>query len=699
MKKLVARVSVVLFIFVFFVVLPTSAAEKTYSFKLFDPMTVPQPEVVGGGRVAWWTQFPFHIGIVNRGGKMVISKNPDGTGNARVGDTLQIWTNNPAYGTYRYTYNAYRPNCFFEDPPAMPPQDITSYFPLLHDPYDVTVRILDWCGKEKQTDTLYLVNITNEPEPTHPAATPTPAPSATPTPTPTPVKPFLDLPWDYRSKGLSFTDAALKIEAFFDHKYPLLSSSLKEPVESSNSIVKFDGTKSSDAYSSHDGYDYARRAGAIIGERVLAAASGKASYIGDCPACGHMIVVDHENGFQTRYMHLMKDGLVVAESNKQVHVAAGQQIGKIGFTGNVLPPGDLGAHIHFMVVEDKNRDGRFEDNIPDGATDPFGWSGVASDPWSNYQFVYNGASRQGNKSTYLWTQALDSKTASVNPEKETTVIIPHMTVLFPAGTMDQTYFVQANPAAYSNTNKSLVSIGNAFLLSAYNETNGAITSFKKAFTIRIGFKKSETAAVKPGTLAIYSSPDGQTWRKESTAVDSKKGEATASVDHMTYFALLGERNDSMAPVSTVTLNGKKGQPDWYRSDVKLSLLAKDNKGGSGVEYIAYSIDGGELSLYAEPVTVTTEGEHTVTYFAADKDGNLEDSRSVVFRVDKQAPEAKVQFNTVSGELAAVPMDGNEQVLITHVEKTGQNRAVKLTDPAGNSLMLTIKWNYTPAKKR
>lgn len=686
MKKSFVHLSVVLFVIVFFHLFSASAAAKTYSFKLFDPMTVPQPSVIGGGRVAWWTQYPFHFGIMNRGGKMIISKNPDGTGDARVGDTLQVWANNPLHGTYRFTYNAYRPNCFFEDPPAMPPQDITSYFPVLHDPYDVIVRILDWCGKEKYTDALYLVNITNEPEAPSPTATSTPTqtPTTTPSPTPTPVKPFLDLPWDYRAKGLSFTDAALKIEAFFDHEYPLLSAGTRENETTSGTIVKFDGTRSGDAYSSHDGYDYARRAGAILGERVLAAAAGEAKYIGTCSACGHMIVIDHGNGFQSRYMHLMKEGLIISEANKQVGVVAGQPIGKIGFTGNVLPPGDLGAHIHFMVVEDKNRDYNFEDNIPNGVTDPFGWTAQSPDPWSN-------------KSTYLWSHALDKATASVNPERESTVTIPHMTVLFPAGTLDQTYLVQANPSAYTNTNKSLMSVGNAFLLSAYNEANGAITNFKKAFTIRIGFKKSETAAVKPGTLAIYSSQDGQTWHKENTVVNLNKGEASTAVNHMTYFALLGERNDSLEPTSTAALNGKKGQSNWYRSDVKVSLSAKDNKGGSGVEYIAYSIDGGELTQYTGPVTVKADGEHTVKYFAADRDGNLEDSRSLTFTIDTKGPEARIRFDTISGDLAAEPLDDNEQVSVVPVEKAGQNRAVKLTDRAGNSVTLSVKWSYTPKK--
>lgn len=643
MKKAIVRVSVLLLISVLALVCTSQTHAKTYSFKLMDPMLVPQPDVIGGGRVTWWTQYGFDRGIMNHGGKMVISRNADGTGDARVGDTYQVWANNPLHGSYIFTYNAHRPNCFFEDPPAMPPQDISGYFPVLNDPYDVTVRILDWCGKEKQTDSLYLVNITNEPNytptpqvtvsPTQ-APTATPTPTSAPTPTRTPVAPFLDLPWNYRSKGFSFSDAALKIESFFDHEYPVLSANLREPAGTDRTIVKFDGTKSDDAYSSHDGYDFARRAEANLGEPVLAAAAGTARYVGSCGACGNMIVIDHGNGFQTRYMHLMRDGLIVSKDNTTVKVKDRQTIGKIGFTGNVLPPGDLGAHIHFMVVEDKNRDGQFDDNIPDGVTDPFGWQPKAQDPWESFRFSFNGRSLTGNKSTYLWKHEIDSMKKTVQNGSTATVIIPHLTVSLPGGAYNDTYFVQANPTPYVNSNASLMSFGNAFLLSAYNESNTAITKFKKAFTLTIDFDKSDISAIKSGTLSIYSSQDGNTWKKEKTTVDLNRGKATANVDHMTYFAVLGERRDTIAPVTTVSLSGKRGLHGRFKKNVVVSLSAHDNRDGCGTGYIAYQIDGREWTIYKRPFKISKKTAHVVRFYAVDNQGNREKMRSISFEIDR-----------------------------------------------------------------
>lgn len=95
----------------------------------------------------------------------------------------------------------------------------------------------------------------------------------------TPPTPFLDLPWDYESKGLSFSEAALAINSYFDHEYPLLSSGFNEPNSAKNTVTTFRGEFGTNLeYSTHDGYDYGKRSKVNIGDPVLASASGCASY-------------------------------------------------------------------------------------------------------------------------------------------------------------------------------------------------------------------------------------------------------------------------------------------------------------------------------------------------------------------------------------------------------------------------------------
>ncbi len=53
------------------------------------------------------------------------------------------------------------------------------------------------------------------------------------------------------------------------------------------------------------------------------------------------IIIDHGGGVETAYLHEYQSGILVREGDK---VTAGQQIGKVGNTGN-----STGCHLHFEV--------------------------------------------------------------------------------------------------------------------------------------------------------------------------------------------------------------------------------------------------------------------------------------------------------------------------------------------------------------
>ena len=55
---------------------------------------------------------------------------------------------------------------------------------------------------------------------------------------------------------------------------------------------------------------------------------------------GNLVVVEHDNGYQTYYAHLAR----ILVSNGQ-RVSQGQQVGLIGSTGN-----STGPHLHICVV-------------------------------------------------------------------------------------------------------------------------------------------------------------------------------------------------------------------------------------------------------------------------------------------------------------------------------------------------------------
>ena len=87
----------------------------------------------------------------------------------------------------------------------------------------------------------------------------------------------------------------------------------------------------------HTGLDFRVKSGTS----VVAAANGTVISSGWSGAYGNRIEVDHGNGYITTYNHLSK---IIIKSGK---VAAGQEIGKSGSTGNTTGP-----HLHFEVTKD-----------------------------------------------------------------------------------------------------------------------------------------------------------------------------------------------------------------------------------------------------------------------------------------------------------------------------------------------------------
>lgn len=501
-------------------------------------------------------------------------------------------------------------------------------------------------------------------------------------------QPFLDLPWDYNANTMTFNEAATSINSFFDHEYPLLSVGLSEPQERSNDLMNYKGVRSERYfYSSHDGYDYGNSAKTKFDTPVLAAADGEATYLSpqSCGACGNAILIDHKNGFQTRYYHLQPSGLIVNIEGQKINVLKGQQIGKVGYSGNVHPSGIDGSHIHFMVIQDKNNDGNFQDNIPDGLVDPFGWQSPDPDPWEIYNFNYAGQARTGNKSYYLFTKQLDNLDTTLS-SNQAVFNVGKTKLEFPAGSTNQNLNITANSAPNFVSN-ILNSLGSILKIEAKNSAGQLISSFSKNFNLTIDFSQFDLNRFNTDTLSIYSSQDGENWTRENTQVDLNEKIASTSLNHLTYFALMAERKDSVAPTTIANLQGQSSNGNNFRSNVNLNLNASDNPGGLGVEYTTYSIGENNWQTYTTPLTFSNEGNYKVYFYSEDKDGSVEELKSVEFSIDKTIPEAKIAIDLGDYDLK-VSSVSDSGVTITRTPGKKLNEATYiLKDLAGNSLTL------------
>jgi murein DD-endopeptidase MepM/ murein hydrolase activator NlpD len=92
----------------------------------------------------------------------------------------------------------------------------------------------------------------------------------------------------------------------------------------------------------HPGIDIANRAA----PQVLAADSGTIIAAGwDSTGYGNMVMIDHGNGYRTRYAHLQKIYVSIGQT-----VARGNAVGQMGSTGR-----STGTHLHFEIYKGATR--------------------------------------------------------------------------------------------------------------------------------------------------------------------------------------------------------------------------------------------------------------------------------------------------------------------------------------------------------
>ncbi len=123
------------------------------------------------------------------------------------------------------------------------------------------------------------------------------------------------------------------------------SKSFIWPTRGAYSISSYYGYRSASisGWSYHGGLDIVLGYGSSAGIPVVASASGTVvtAYSG-WRGYGHTVVIDHGGGIKTRYAHMYPGSITVRVGQK---VYQGQQIGRIGSTGN-----STGPHLHFEVL-------------------------------------------------------------------------------------------------------------------------------------------------------------------------------------------------------------------------------------------------------------------------------------------------------------------------------------------------------------
>ena len=152
---------------------------------------------------------------------------------------------------------------------------------------------------------------------------------------------------------------------------------------------------------------------------------------------------------------------------------------------------------------------------------------------------------------------------------------------------------------------------------------------------------SGEAFATPGSPLQFNS-EGNNQTQQVTVIDQLGQSATLTSPVV--------KIDLTNPVTTNSVSGTSapGNSAWYQNSAQVTLTKTDNL--SGVRGTSYTIDGGTTQNYVAPLTIQTDGSHTVNFWSFDYAGNNETQQSIVVNVDVNAPST--QISTGSGFYAS-----------------------------------------------
>ncbi|NMB70164.1 peptidoglycan DD-metalloendopeptidase family protein [candidate division WWE3 bacterium] len=407
------------------------------------------------------------------------------------------------------------------------------------------------------------------------------------------------------------------ITSYFDHEYPLMASGIAEPLEAGNTTYNFLGQREKEPtlyYSSHNGTDFKLP----YGTPILAVADGMASYK-YCVDCGNTVVINHQNGYQTQYMHLQDEDLITTTDG--VFVTSGQVIGKVGMTGRTTGP-----HLHFVSARDKNDNASFSDEFPWGLTDPFGWqSDKNSDPWPLYAL----GQYKGIESTYLWNEDQNTISSRISWKYPAEVNLNNLHIRLPPDNVNQPVTVTVQNYVRPKNPLLFYIPSTSFLIETEDIFGQRVTNFNAPLVFTYSLTDLIPDFIDLNTLSAYFWNEiSNAWDPLESTFDVTNFSVTFETDHLSHFAVFGEIFEEQKPHTTNTIQGES-ENGWFRSPPIIYLETNSSNAK-----ILYSInDTQQWKLYTEPIEFINEGINNLLFKSISSLGVEEPIQEIQIRLD------------------------------------------------------------------
>jgi hypothetical protein len=225
---------------------------------------------------------------------------------------------------------------------------------------------------------------------------------------------------------------------------------------------------------------------------------------------------------------------------------------------------------------------------------------------------------QGSHTVSYW-----SVDTAGNTESATTTPAIKVDLVKPSTTLT------TSPATPDGSNNWFQRSSVTFTVAATDATSGVANSY---YTIDGGGQQTYS-----GTVTISTQGDHTVtyW-----SVDNAGNTENTNTTHI--------KLDNVKPTTTLTTSpaSPDGTNNWFKqSSVTFTLAATD--ASSGAATTLYTVDGGGQQTYSDTVTVSGQGDHTVTYWSVDSAGNTENTNTTHIKLDNVKPTTTLTTSPAS----------------------------------------------------
>ncbi|MHB8586247.1 MAG: OmpL47-type beta-barrel domain-containing protein [Thermoplasmatota archaeon] len=147
----------------------------------------------------------------------------------------------------------------------------------------------------------------------------------------------------------------------------------------------------------------------------------------------------------------------------------------------------------------------------------------------------------------------------------------------------------------------------------------------KSFSMELSFGDGSPDNSAPASTVTHTFAASGTFVATLTVTgsDGKFATATTSV-----------KVDGTAPTTAIAYSPARPASGWWNSGVTVSLTASDPDSAST---IYYSVDGAAFKAYGGAISISSDGYHSVAYYAVDPAGNTAATKTASIDIDTVAP--------------------------------------------------------------